>query len=114
VSIINKLVSSRNSSKEIRLSDALADIDQDKTVFIKMDIEGFEREVISASEDFLKSHKVKLSCCVYHRQDDAAVIKNMLEKMGFKTRFSDGYMLPWMNGIHFPYFRHGLIYAQNF
>ena len=62
----------------------------------------------------LKSHKVKLSCCVYHRQDDAVVIKDMLKKMGYKTRFSDGYMLHWMNGIYFPYFRHGLIYAQNF
>lgn len=114
VSIINKLVSSRNSKNEIRLVDALAEVGQDKTFFIKMDIEGFEREVISASEDFLKSHKVKLSCCVYHRQDDAVVIKDMLEKMGYKTRFSDGYMLPWINGIHFPYFRHGLIYAQNY
>jgi hypothetical protein len=114
VSIINKLVSSRNSKNEIRLADALADVDKNKTFFIKMDIEGFEREVISASEDFLKSHKVKLSCCVYHRQDDAVVIKDMLEKMGYKTRFSDGYMLLWKNGIHFPYFRRGVIYAQNY
>ena len=79
-----------------------------------MDIEGWERLVIKSNADFLKSAKVKLSCCVYHRQDDAQVIEMMLKDMGYTTRFSDGYMLPVMNGIHYPYFRHGVIYAQNY
>jgi hypothetical protein len=79
-----------------------------------MDIEGWERTVIEGNAEFFKSAKVKLSCCVYHRQDDAQVIEAMLKKMGYKTRFSEGWMLPTMNGIHYPYFRHGVIYAQNY
>ena len=112
-SIVNKFVSARTSSKEITLSDALKEV-KDKTFFLKMDIEGGERAVIESSADFLKSHRVKLSCCVYHHQSDAVVIKKMLEDLGFTTRFTEGYMLPDMNGIEFPYFRKGVIYARNF
>ncbi len=56
----------------------------------------------------------KLSCCVYHRQDDAYVIDSILKGMGYTTRFSEGYMLPIMNGIRYQYFRHGVIYAQKY
>jgi hypothetical protein len=87
---------------------------KEKVTLLKMDIEGGEKEVISGNADFLRQNKVKLSCCVYHNQEDAALIKNMLEKIGYETRFSKGYMLCDMNGVHFPYFRHGVIYARNY
>ena len=113
--IINKLVSERTTRKSIRLVDAVADeMSSDAHFFVKMDIEGWERTVINGNADFFKNAKVKLSCCVYHRQDDATVIEKMLKDMGYKTRFSEGWMLPTMNGIHYPYFRHGVIYAQNY
>ena len=79
-----------------------------------MDIEGGERAVLASSADFLRTHKVKLSCCVYHRQDDAEVISGMLEELGFSLRYSDGYMLPLLGDIVFPYFRHGVVHARNF
>ena len=77
---------------------------EDYGMVLKMDIEGWERAVVKGNADFFTSAKVKLSCCVYHRQDDARVLDEMLKGMGYKTRFSDGYMLPTMNGIHYPYF----------
>ena len=115
VHIIEKMVSGHTSKKAIRIMDAIDGVaDDDQKFFVKMDIEGGERQVISGNEDFFREKKVKLSCCVYHRQDDAEVIKRKLEKLGYKTRFSDGFMLSDMNGIHYPYFRHGVIYARNY
>ena len=115
VRIISKMVSDNTSKLTTRIVDAIGkDISADDRFFVKMDIEGGERSVIMGNEDFFKNHRVKLSCCVYHRQDDAIVIKDMLERFGYKTRFSKGYMLIGMNGIHYPYFRHGVIYAKNY
>ena len=78
-----------------------------------MDIEGGERAVVESSAAFLASHKVKISCCAYHRQDDGKVLMAMLEKIGFKTRYSEGFMLPY-DSHTFPFFRRGMIYAKNY
>ena len=109
--ILDRFVTDRTSGRNIRLADAVKGGDGAR-YFIKMDIEGGERSVIEASRDFLMSNRVKLSCCVYHRQDDAEVISGMLREMGFTTRYSNGYMLPLINGIQFPYFRRGVVYAE--
>ena len=115
VIMINKLVSDKTDEKSTTLMNVVKDeIACDKHFFVKMDIEGWERVVLQGNVDFFTSAKVKLSCCVYHRQDDAHVIDSILKGMGYTTRFSEGYMLPIMNGIHYPYFRHGVIYAQNY
>lgn len=111
--IFTKLVSDKTGKGEIRLSDAIQE-NESSHYFIKMDIEGGERAVLASAEDFLRGNKVKLSCCVYHRQDDALVISTMLKDLGFSIRYSDGYMLPLCNGMHFPYFRHGVVYARNY
>lgn len=110
--IFAKYVSSRDGGDEITLRHAVEEPEGTR-YFLKMDIEGAERAVLEASADFLRRNKVKLSCCVYHRQDDAEVITRMLEGLGFRCRFSEGYMLPLFNGIRFPYFRHGVVYARN-
>ena len=115
VVLVNKLVSDRTHRNSITLMDVVnKDISNRSHFFVKMDIEGWERIVVRGNADFFKTAHVKLSCCVYHRQDDAQVIDKMLKEMGYRTWFSDGYMLPTMNGLHYPYFRHGVIYAQNY
>lgn len=115
VFIVDKMVSDHTSRKTTRIIDAIAGkVGEKERYFVKMDIEGGERAVIAGNEDFFRENRVKLSCCVYHRQDDASVIRDMLEQLGYQTRFSSGYMLVDMNGIHFPYFRHGVIYGWNY
>ena len=115
VVLVNKLVSDKTTRKSTTLVDVVKDDMAGNThFFVKMDIEGWERTVIKGNADFFKNAKVKLSCCVYHRQDDAKVIEGMLKELGYESRFSEGWMLPTMNGIHYPYFRHGVIYAQNY
>ena len=111
--IVNKLVADKTDGDAIRLSDAIKD-DKAAVYFLKMDIEGWEKNVLEASSDFLCSHKVKVSCCVYHRQRDAEEISAFLAGIGFRVRFSDGFMLPPLDRIEAPYFRKGVIYAQNF
>lgn len=113
VRIFTRLVSDKTNKTEIRLADAVCEAESSR-YFIKMDIEGGERAVLASSAEFLRSNKVKLSCCVYHRQDDAKVISGMLKELGFSVRYSDGYMLPLCNDILHPYFRHGVVYARNY
>ena len=114
VVIINKYVGKETTNKTIKLSDVVGSESSSETFFIKMDVEGSERDVILGSESFLRTHRVKLACAAYHRQDDAEVLKTMLESMGFSVAFSDGYMIPLIDDFVYPYFRRGMIYARNY
>ena len=107
-----KAVGGRSTTAEVRLDDVV-EVSPDDVLFLKMDIEGGERAVVESSAAFLASHKVKISCCAYHRQDDGKVLMAMLEKIGFKTRYSEGFMLPY-DSHTFPFFRRGMIYAKNY
>lgn len=111
--IIPKLVSSQHSEKSIRLEDAVK-LGTDEVCFVKMDIEGYEKEVLKDSKDFFTSHKVKLSCCLYHNQEDEEVIVGMLKEWGYITSLSEGYMIPMCGEIKPPYFRKGMVYARNY
>lgn len=113
VTLVNKMVTDKTAGNQVRLIDAIPN-DPKNTYFIKMDIEGGERSVLAASKDFLKANKVKLSCCVYHRQDDDVFISSFLRELGYQVAYSDGYVLPLINGIRFPYFRRGVIHARNY
>ena len=110
--IFNKLVGD-GGGQTIRLIDTI-EIANDRPCFVKMDIEGYEKDVLLGSKDFFLSHKVKLSCCTYHRQEDAEKISALLKEWGYTVSFSDGYMLCLMNGLRPPYFRKGMIHARNF
>ncbi len=114
VSIINKYVGGEVSHESTTLDEVLKSEPEDAIYFIKMDIEGAEREVLRASGSFLKNHRVKLACAAYHRHDDAEFLKTELEKMGFSVEFSDGYVLTSFNDFVYPYFRRGMIYAKNY
>jgi len=114
VHIVNKFVGGETKGSMTRLEDAVKGCPADATFFMKMDIEGGERTVIESSEQFLRSHKVKLACAAYHRQDDATWLAEKLKEIGFMVFFSDGYMLPLMKDFTYPYFRKTIIYAQNF
>ena len=113
VSVVSKFVGDRTEGNCVKVTDVVPE-DPNATYFVKMDIEGGERVVLESMREFFRTHRVKLSCCVYHRQDDAEVIERMLREMGFSIEYSDGYMLVLMNGVQYPYFRKGLIYARNY
>lgn len=112
VTIVNKKVSNVNSDCEIRL-DTLLLSEPEQGLFIKIDIEGSEYEVIKENESLLKSNfDIRISCCTYHKQDDAGLIEKILIENGFQIEYSDGYMLfIYDDNIKPPYFRKGIIRA---
>lgn len=109
--IINKYVADDDSVMTIRLQSALKD-SFGKALFIKMDIEGAEIDVLRGCKDYIASiSNVKLACCTYHHQSDAENIVEIYEEMGFKYEFSEGFMYfkAYDKEHYFPYFRHGVI-----
>lgn len=114
VVIINKYVSDTDTENTITLRTALQQ-ENDKPLFIKMDIEGAEVNVLNGSKEFLtERNDVKMACCTYHHQLDGEEIPRILEDMGYTYEFSEGYMLfDLYDRLHYPFFRHGLVRARN-
>lgn len=113
VVIINKYVSDKDTDTTITLKTALRN-EHGKQLFIKMDIEGAEVEVLNGSRDYLsKTSNIKIACCTYHKQHDEEKIPQILSELGYNCEFSDGYMLFYLDAnLQFPFFRHGLVRAR--
>jgi len=109
VEIVNKYVSNIDDEYNVKLGSWIAKINND-SVFIKMDIEGFETKVLKDNLEFFKNLKgLKISCCTYHKHDDDVICENLLKEIGLKTCFSDGYMLFIYDELKPPYFRKGIL-----
>lgn len=111
VTIIHKSVGVNDTDSEITLEKALQG-NRGRSMFVKMDIEGAEVDVLKGNKQFLTdNNRIKLSVCTYHRLSDAETIKALYEEMGYQYEFSDGYMyLPKFDKRDsFPYFRKGVL-----
>jgi hypothetical protein len=114
--IINKMVSDVSEGDYISLDDYLG---EQKVDFLKLDVEGFEMSVLRGAKALLeKNRRMKMCVCTYHRNTDASEIDEYLRGLGFKTEFSEGFMIyteepEWHKGSdpQYPYFRRGLIRA---
>lgn len=113
VTIINKFVTDRNSVNEITLDSCLEK--HSGSIFIKMDIEGNEYSALCGSKKILERNEdIRLACCTYHKHGDANLLHSFFRSVNFQTEFSEGYMLfASYDKIQPPYFRRGLIRAQN-
>lgn len=49
--------------------------------FIKMDIEGAEKESILGAKEIIKKYKPKLAICVYHKLEDIYMIPKMIKEL---------------------------------
>jgi hypothetical protein len=112
VVLIEKNAGEKNTAKSITLDSALEN-EEYEGLFIKMDIEGAEPKVVKSCIGMMRPDKdIRFSCCTYHRQDDAEILKDIFESNGYSTTFSDGYMLFHIDKhIRYPYFRKGVIRA---
>lgn len=92
VQIINGFLD--NSSGEGHVSvDGL--FGQEEINYIKMDIEGAEKEALAGAEATLKRcENIRCAICAYHCREDEEVIVSILKRHGFITDTSKGYMCP--------------------
>lgn len=86
-----------------------------KHVFLKMDIEGDEVDALKGARNFLTKNLVKCSICSYHRHGDEKRIRDFLEKQGYMTSISSGYMLFLYGKDFWKYLdlRRGIVYGRN-
>lgn len=113
VVIINKFASNKKTDSTIMLDDILKG--HTENLFFKMDVEGAEREVLDGAKIVLSQNNCKVSCCTYHRQNDAVSLKSFFHEYKYITEFSEGYMLFYqLDEFVPPYFRKGIIRAKNY
>lgn len=114
VILIKKQAGKKDAEKAITIASVLKD-EQYDSLFIKIDIEGGEVEVVKSCNKLMQTDKtIKFSCCTYHNTDDAKTLKRLFENNGYNTEFSEGYMLFTDDKlIKYPYLRKGIIRASN-
>lgn len=89
VVIIKKFITSHNDGNCSTLDRLI----KEPVDFMKMDIEGNERNAILAAKNLIKiSKKIKCAICSYHLENDETIIKTLLEKYGLKCSTTRGYM----------------------
>lgn len=63
--------------------------------YIKMDIEGYEKPALLGAGTVLdKCKNLKCAICSYHCKEDEGWIRNYLQKYGFVTDVSEGFICP--------------------
>lgn len=113
--VIEKYIAKEDTENTITIETLLKGrLEPDSNIFLKMDIEGMEYEVLKSSENFLRNSpaKIKIALACYHYHHDAERLQLILNEWGFKTSFSDGYILTYMNGMHHPYYRKCILRAE--
>ncbi len=111
VTIVNKMFSNKDSENTIDGGKFL----KDKGVnFLKIDVDGFEEEVMNSLQENLKTtKKIKIALCTYHADTDYKKYKDILENYNFKVSSSKGYMIYyWDKNLKFPYLRRGVLRAE--
>ncbi|MDR2361188.1 MAG: FkbM family methyltransferase [Prevotellaceae bacterium] len=113
VVIVNKYVSDHDEGDCITLDTFFGNEEID---FIKADIEGAEPLLVAGAQRLLSARRpLKIAICTYHRQHDAETLHQMLQEKGFRTAFSNGYMVfPYGKYLTPPYLRRVLIRATKF
>lgn len=111
VEIIDKFVSAKTTQNHIALDD-IPELFQNH-LFVKMDVEGSEQAVFEGMKKLIATnYNIRFAVCTYHKQNDATDFEKFFKKHGFKTEFSEGYMLYYFaNNLTPPYLRKGVIRA---
>lgn len=114
VEIIPRFVSDITEHNVTRIDDAMPNL-RGKNIFLKMDVEGSEPNALRGAEKLLTNNNVRASICTYHHADDLVRVKSILQRYGYKTSTSDGYMIfVWDREIfNTADFRKGVVRAVN-
>lgn len=113
VEIINKYASSQDSDHSITIDTVLKDTEK-ASLFLKVDVEGAEKDVIRGASKTLDSDrfKVKAAVCTYHYHHDYNELCSLMDSIGYKAEHSKSYMLCFYSKpLVYPFFRRALIYC---
>ena len=93
VTIVRKYVSDINDENNITLDFYFSDKQTDD-LFLKMDIEGYERNALKGAKNLLeKAKKISGSVCIYHLHDDKDILQKYLDDFNFVTEVQPGYLI---------------------
>lgn len=111
VEIINKIAGSKDSETTMAIT-SLEGL-EGKSIFIKIDVDGSEDEVLAGMKKLLVvSKSIKVAICTYHLNDDSIRFEKYFQNLNFQTCFSDGFMLFYHDKkIAKPYLRRGVLRA---
>ena len=103
----NKFLCEESSDESISIDELV----EESIDFLKMDIEGGEVNALKGAKETLSiNHEIKCSICSYHNHGDESKISMLLDKYGFTTSFSKGYMFYPSDDIWVePELRRGLV-----
>lgn len=103
ITIVRKYVSDIDDDQNITLDTYFKDRLFDH-LFLKMDIEGYERKALKGAKNILDSSKyIAGAVCIYHLHDDELVIRDILSLANLSLINVPGYL--YMQGT----MRHGVI-----
>lgn len=105
-------VSNKNEKGYISLDEFFKD--KPFPNFLKLDVEGSENCVLKGAENIINQDNIQVAICTYHKYEDEKNFKTFFENKGYKTQFSNSYMIMYENGEDFkkPYIRRGVLRAE--
>lgn len=105
-------VSNKNEKGYISLDEFFKD--KPFPNFLKLDVEGSENCVLKGAENIINQDNIQVAICTYHKCEDEKNFKTFFENKGYKTQFSNSYMIMYENGEDFkkPYIRRGVLRAE--
>lgn len=93
VTIVRKYVSDINDENNVTLDSYFSDKQTDN-LFLKMDIEGYERNALKGAKNLLEKGKdISGSICIYHLHDDKDILQKYLDSLNFVTEVQPGYLI---------------------
>lgn len=120
VHVITKLAGRSDDEHSVTL-DALLQDYSDEKIYIKMDANGMELDILKSAVGTLLGNDCRLSCTSYYTQDAEEELGMLFDNLGYCHEPSDRYVLPLFgietlhNGkyehIKSPYFRRAFIKA---
>ncbi|MDR0374041.1 MAG: FkbM family methyltransferase [Nitrososphaerota archaeon] len=95
VEIIQKYLSDINDDNNITLTSLIEKYNINKIDFLKMDIEGYEKQALRGGtiNDTKFANINKMAICTYHNPEDETEISNFVSQYGYKFHLTDGYIV---------------------
>ncbi len=107
VTINNKFVSNKLDESHTTIDEYFNKVKLD---FIKIDVDGGERNLLNGADQTLNRSNLKIALCTYHNQNDWSDFRTLLSKYSNNITSSPNYMLFYFDpNFRAPYFRKGIM-----